>query len=68
MADLTNALKAELGVKSDEHPKHHHHHDKIIVPSQEAKEDVTHTLQSQLGHGKEVDVEIQQEKHPTNNK
>jgi hypothetical protein len=30
MANVTDMLKAELGVKSD---KAEHHHDKIIVPS-----------------------------------
>jgi hypothetical protein len=32
MADTTDMLKAELGVKLPE-VKHHHHHEKIIVPS-----------------------------------
>jgi hypothetical protein len=62
MADVTGMLKAELGVKSDKSQDHyHHHHDKVIVPNMEAKTDVTHELQSQLGQGKEVDREIQQE-------
>ena len=63
MSDATNMLKAELGLKTEEHsPQHHHHHDKVVVPSQESNQDVTHVLQSQLGHGKEVDQEVQQEK------
>ncbi|CAF1069943.1 unnamed protein product [Adineta ricciae] len=68
MADLTNVLKTELGVKDEGHAKHHHHHDKVIVPSKAVDVDVTHALQSQLGHGKEVDEEVQHEKSPTNKK
>lgn len=60
MADINNVLKAELGVKSDEHQAAQHHHDKVIVPSQESDANVSHVLQSQLGHGKEADQEIQQ--------
>jgi hypothetical protein len=70
MADVTDMLKAELGVKSNEphHHHHHHHHDKIIVPNIERTENVTHELQSQLGQGKEIDREIQQEKNQTEGK
>jgi hypothetical protein len=62
MADTTDMLKAELGVKLPEVKHHHHHHEKIIVPSSETNDNVTHELQSQLGQGKEVDREIQHEK------
>ncbi len=68
MADVTNMLKAGLGVKSDKSEHHHHHHDKIIVPSSETTENVTHELQSQLGQGKEIDREIQQKKNETEDK
>ncbi|CAF1542757.1 unnamed protein product [Adineta steineri] len=71
MADLTSILKAELGVKSHDqhhHHDHHHQHDKIIVPSSmKVKNDTTHELQSQLGHGKELDEEIQHEKDKVHN-
>lgn len=63
MTDTINMLKAELGIKSNKHEHHHHHHGKIIIPNKEATENVTHELQSQLGQGKEVDREVQQEKH-----
>jgi hypothetical protein len=62
MSDLTNILKAELGVKQNKSEHHHHHHDKIIVSQTETTNDVTHELQSQLGQSKKVDQEIQQEK------
>jgi hypothetical protein len=62
MADVTNTLKAELGIKSNK-SEHHHQHEKTIVPSTEAANDVTHVLQSQLGQGKRVDRDIQQEKN-----
>jgi len=68
MADVTNMLKAELGVKSDKSEDHHHHHDKIIVPSSETTENVTHELQSQLGQGKEIDRKIQQKKNEMEDK
>jgi hypothetical protein len=61
MADTTDMLQAELGVKPHK-PKHHHHHETIIVPSTETIDNVTYELQSQLGQGKQVDREIQQEK------
>jgi len=63
MADTTDMLQAELGVKSHETKHHHHHHhDTIIVPSNEITDNVTHELQSQLGQGKKIDREIQQKK------
>lgn len=61
MADVTNMLKAELGIKSH-HQHHHHHHDKIIVPSMAGKHEVSYELQSQLHQGKIVDEEIRQAK------
>jgi hypothetical protein len=68
MADVTDMLKAELGIKSDKPEQHHHHQDKIIIPCNETGENVTYELQSQLGQGKEVDREIQQEQNQATNK
>ena len=71
MTDLTNILKTELGVKSDKTHHHHHphhHHEKIIVPNTETTTEVTHELQSQLGQGKKVDENIQEEKNHSETK
>jgi len=46
MADVTDMLKAELGIKPDKPEQHHHHQDKTIVPSNETRENVTYELQS----------------------
>lgn len=68
MSDTTNMLKAELGIQSDQHGHHQHHHDKILVPTNETTEDVTHELQSQLGQSTEADREICEEKLETEKK